>query len=478
MALWKNLHRTSIMRTLAKDSSQVRESYPRRLLARMRWVAVAGVVVVGCGDSNPSAPTGGQGPAARGGTGNTVRPGGGSDSTVYVTSQDTTGTTLVGGTVEGETVVKDGEIVGEVVDEGDLPTPESVGAASDTVICVFIATLVLDHETGTVTVESIELLYCTWRGGKSPSEPTVELKCSKEVPRGSTGGCEVKIEDSNVSGWSVTYSWKAGTVTREGTGDGFASWKGQAVDNLSFQVTLTGEGLDGVDLLEGEVTVEPRKWGVSSAPASVSYVKSFSQLPDGATDNGNNVWGTYAVGPLFPEPRKAFAGPWEDLYWVAEQPVFRGQIEIHADLSPDGSGPKYPSSSMCSPDSDSLADSASIYSVNTVCKLGGNLTTFREEVLTHEKSHESSLNNCELSLAKLERAIGSKDDVQAAITEAEDKLEGGVLRSAMDNDAPLPTSPTIWHYRALGAWHLGGITFTPHKGGCSTTEYSASGWGN
>ena len=112
-----------------------------------------------------------------------------------------------------------------------------------------------------------------------------------------------------------------------------------------------------------------------------------------------------------------------------------------------------------------------MHSLNTTCETVGVLDGFRETVVRHEETHQSSGNKCirimnRRWMGHVEEAVsGDRDHVEDVL----DRTWGGVVDDLLDakETAQGSISADIWEHRKLGRW-TDGVRTAGHSGtnGC------------
>ncbi len=422
-------------------------------MATVGLLLVSGVWMVGCAESDPAGPGDGRAIGTLGSRGTVAGSG-----TVYVASALPTASELEGATVEGDVVVRDGDVIGTVVEEEDIPELEAITAE---VVCYYLVYYWLD----TKQIISVTFLFCTGGGGGDPPEEFAELTCPDTVRRGEQATCNVRL-DSVVRVDDVMFKWSAGENVWEGTGaQGYAIWEGKAIDSLAIVVTV--EGPDTLDLMK-TVNVQPRKWTISPDTARLNWAtEGWFAKP--------NRWGEYHPVYEIPPPVSG-SGPWADMYMMSRPPGLHADdtvLALHTDLS-GVHGSAYPDANNTCDGSSALPDSANVVAVNHVCGTSDALGAWGRDVGQHEKRHEASLHSCLRSsrtnqkLQEMEKITGEFGKVRMRTTEIWKDFVRNVLNEATEANLGSMTSPEIWDYRFSKSWKKGKLTSEKHGGtwGC------------
>jgi len=322
-----------------------------------------------------------------------------------------------------------------------------------------------DLDTGEIV--DAEILYC-WDDGDGGSggggnnnnnngqQVTFSLSCDITVTRGRTGSCSVSAtnEDGEVDTEAFDFS-SSSSSGATASGIGMDTWDGTAVEDVTVTVSV-GEFTESKD-----ISVNKRfNWRFNSVRASWVYDATLTTL------------GLYHL-PSSPSRVPSASqgnGPWKGRYYMRDAPSPDTEIRVNDDYS--SSGPRYTGArSTCSPNSNSLPSSASYHRVNTACQTIKNMTSFRNDILTHERDHESGINDCLTSstagraaASRIEAVTGTSAGAVTSAAQSEwSSFYNGSLKSS-GYRARAFTSGPAFHWNSSG-WNNSYPGILSHPGG-------------
>ena len=295
----------------------------------------------------------------------------------------------------------------------------------------------------------------------------VSLDCPAGVTRGRTANCEIKTGGVNLNLLRVDAWWTdLGGVFQYG---GMTAG-GVATRTARIKVALSMEMIGESVVLERTVNVRPRSWKLQERNVPLRWVKKLID---------RSAWGRYVGGDPVPKSWSAHdfkegSGPWTGTHYVAGWPsIASAAMYAHRDLLSDGDS--YPI-----PNTDTICGvsgrSVGVHDFNVInCGYRRSLENFRDAVVTHERRHQESLNECIRSvntdgrLAAVEAIVkNSKGDAEQAALNLWTK---GLVPALLDakRTAQGPVNAGIWHWRESKSWRYGGKTLG-HTGteGCPT----------
>ena len=226
--------------------------------------------------------------------------------------------------------------------------------------------------------------------GEEKEEPGIEIGLScTGVTRGWTASCRASTGGTDPD--SLRFEWHAGRGIRLGpsysaTGGAGLTWGGRATVTRAITLEVKWEGgpKHGKRVWKGFATVRvsARNWRFDTQNKSPKNSPDISR------------WGLYLAslptrGDLYV---REGSGPWAGSYYLHGSPEVRGLgMWIHSDL--DESGPTYPI-----PAGDTICGLSNVWrdvhALNKTCGTVGVLNGFRTSVVSHEETHQNSLNKC------------------------------------------------------------------------------------
>lgn len=159
-------------------------------------------------------------------------------------------------------------------------------------------------------------------------------------------------------------------------------------------------------------------------------------------------------------------------------PSLNNAIAVHSDFAQLGAvypGAHAAADSLCGRPQPPIPGSANVYTVNAKCQSLGNLQAWHGSVLSHERQHEQSGNDCLESgtagvqaLQDLESLTGNAGYVTRQLSTIWHNFYNTALEPAFEAGISVPSSPFIWDYRFGGSWVYGSIYGYSHGGrwGC------------
>jgi len=319
------------------------------------------------------------------------------------------------------------------------------------------------YYTDTGEILRVEILFC-WddeNGGggnnnNNQEQVTFSLSCDASVTRGRYGGCRVdaSTDEGEIDTEHFSFSWSS-SLGASASGTGMDEWRGSAVEDVTVTVSVNGYSASE------DITVRARSnWRFQAVRAGWIYNPSLSAL------------GQYDL-PSTPSRVSSATeggGPWEDRYYMDRAPSPNTEIWINVDYSTYG--PRYPGAQgTCPPRSNSLTAAANYYRVNDACQTLPAMTSFRRDIISHEREHEDGINDCLTRSPKGRAAArrieavtgGSRGAVTSAAQALWDTFHNGPLQTSGFR-ASAYSGGSAFHFNSAGSWHNGYPGIRGHPG--------------
>ncbi len=299
-------------------------------------------------------------------------------------------------------------------------------------------------------------------GGEGGGGGQIGLSCTG-TQRGSHGSCRAYTGELDPD--SLRFDWALGRgrlavgSSYSATGRRGLTWGGRATETRTITLEVSREGgLDhGQRVWRGSATVRvsARNWSLQTQHKSPRWVNTIGEWP--------NAWGIYTGGELSRHQLSVSegTGPWAGSYYLAGTPrLSPTDMKVHNDLR--SVGPAY-----AIPASDTICGLSNVlrgvHALNTTCETVGVLNGFRETVVRHEQTHQSSGNKCirimnRRWLGHVEEATGDRRDVQAVL----ERTWGGVV--VADLAAAFLSKQEDNVSDGDAHWYKGGWRFKPLDG--------------
>ena len=321
-----------------------------------------------------------------------------------------TGTTGVPGTGSGSGG-PGSESGGGAVPDKEAPISNPTGPQFE-VWCM--VRIVYSLDTG--LIYSVTILYC-WDDGsggggggggnnnnQNQQQVSFSLSCDVSVTRGQKGKCKASVTDGDgnpVVSRDYTFSWSSTSGARK-SGKGADEWEGVATGDVTVTLSVGRQFSDSQD-----INVRPRSnWRTNEFSAAPSYSRA---LPD-------RIFGDHEINrttPSIPSPQ-AGSGPWDGQYTAGKPPTVRNRIRIQANYT--AAGPTHPGANGPCP---SISFNSNYYRINTVCGSWPNALSWRDDVLLHERDHESEYNKClRASSSVMDQMEGVVESSRSAASQA------------------------------------------------------------
>ena len=303
-------------------------------------------------------------------------------------------------------------------------------------------------------------------------EYILSLSCSAEVERGEKGRCSATVtKDGTILDASqLNFVWSSDVGARK-SGTGLSAWIGEASEDATVTVEVSGSGFKGS--ASRKVKVIPRKW---SFPPLNAKVVATDIVRDGSAEldlePDPHRLGHYRVVELVNQRPKPIEGkgPWKGRWMSGGLPKLEGTIYVSEDYTE--SGRKYPGANSldeCPEAGLPMPDSVSYYGLNSTCNTKAGWDKMGEIIVEHEKQHQRGFNACLRSDAtkafinSVEKIVGTTPSVVRGNVGRKLKEHiTDVLGESGDQVPEYLASPPFWYYPK--AWVFGTYSVAGHYG--------------